>query len=440
MDDFDFLDNDEFIDDDSLDTNDDFDNESEDEEDSWYSTSELTLVGFDELKDEDKDFVCNDLENEAHLYIRYDSEKQRIEFLRQSNVVGYAPDNVTEPLRKANEDEQVGAFIVKSIGHSGSNKGVVTVTLYIKDDDGFEMLPFYPLEGRNLSVIETEHWQGEKDWSKNWDLLPLTDELSYKFPELYESEENFEDLSVTVYANFLSFQTSFLNGHIKDRSDIYIFSTIEESEDAKKVLLKRIDSYLSHKGWDLPDGDNDEKDEVEDDTSLESPYLGEDKYYDPHFQLSYRNDDGRHITKTIKNSNFDLSIVGMKYRDYFEKLENIVKEGTELTIKHDPDNEYDSTALGFYLEDGTLVGYVPKKDKPFVELFLADGELGATVSYAEEGNVDCTILLSQTQIDEDVISKYDMKIRRIDKHRIDGVYQETSVPTDIDDMKDFLEM
>lgn len=438
MSDFDFIDDDEFIDEDSLDDNDDLDNDTDDE-DSWYSTSELTLVGFDELKDEDKDFVCDELENEAHLYIRYDSIKKRIEFLRQSNVVGYAPDEVTEPLRKANEDEQLGAVIVKSIGHTGSHKGAVTVTLYIKDKDGFEMLPFYPIEGRNLTVIETEFWKGEKDWSQNWDILPLTDELSYKFPELYENEVNFEELSITVYANFLSFQTGFLNGQIRSKSDIYIFSTIEEAEDAKKVLLKRIDSYLSHKGWSLSDDDSDET--VDDnDSHQEESYTDEDKYYDPHFLLSYKNEDGEYINKTIKNSNFDLSIVGMKYRDNFEELKNVVKEGTELIIKRDPENEYDSTALGFYLNDGTLVGYVPKKDKPFVELFFTDGELGATVSYAGEGNVDCIILLSQTQIDERVISKYDIKIRRSDKHRINGVYQESSTLTDIDDLKDFLEV
>lgn len=446
MSDYDFLDDDEYLDDDdslnedSSDTDIDLDDDSDDS--PWYSTSELSLVGFSELKDEDKDFVCDELEKDTHLYIRYDSIKNRIEFLRQSNVVGYAPDTITEPLRKANIDEQIGAFVVKSIGHTGTNKGVVKVTLYIKDDEGTDLLPYYPMKGRQLTIYETEYWKGEKDWSENWDILPLTDELSYKYPELYGSNKAFEDMSTLLYVNFLQFQKGYLNGTIRKKSDIEILTPSDSPENIdtyNKVLMKKIESYLSHKGWSLSDKECDDTEDDNDAPQKES-FLGEDKYYDPHFLLTYKNENGDYISKTIKNSNFDLSVVGMKYRDNFEELKNIVKEGAELIIKRDPENEYDSTALGFYLNDGTLVGYVPKKDKPFVELFFADGELGATISYAEEGNADCIILLSQTQIDERAISKYDIKIRRSDKHRINGVYQESSTPTDIDDLKDFLEM
>ena len=130
----------------------------------------------------------------------------------------------------------------------------------------------------------------------------------------------------------------------------------------------------------------------------------------------------------------NVSVVGMRHRENYQQLQNEIKEGTVLTIKHDIANEYDDTAIAFYTKNNELVGYVSRKNKPIVELFLKHGELPATVSFAEDGNVDTNIILQKDDVDLSVIDKYDMAITKINKVKGGSTYVELPEISNIDEL------
>lgn len=113
-----------------------------------YNIQTLKLVGFQNLDDDDKDFVIDELEKGSHLYIRYNFLNNTMEFYSQTRLVGLAPDAALPSIKRYKDDSVLAAVIVKAIGHTGSNHGCLTVDMYIESNDGFEELPAYPLSAR----------------------------------------------------------------------------------------------------------------------------------------------------------------------------------------------------------------------------------------------------------------------------------------------------
>ena len=196
---------------------------------------------------------------------------------------------------------------------------------------------------------------------------------------------------------------------------------------AKEVLRKRVESYMDCRGFEFEKSDE----------PKQAQAIA--KEYQPHFTIRCVTPDGESVARTINHHNMNMFVVGLKYRENYEDLLHDIRKGTKLIIKHDSTNDYDDTALGFYLEDDRIIGYVPKNYKPLVELFLKNSLLTSEVTFVEDTDVDVEIPLHKKDIDASILEKYNVTIRKVTKEKYkNGVYQEISLICTLDELSNNL--
>ena len=163
-----------------------------------------------------------------------------------------------------------------------------------------------------------------------------------------------------------------------------------KSECAKKVLVKRMESYLENKGLHFADKELFTDLGVVSDTKDEESEPAIAKRYDDTYQISYIDDQGKRQDKTIKNANFFSFIAGIKYRENWEELVARLTDGMKLRLKTDPENEFDPSAIAVYNGNEHL-GYIPKKDIPAVRWCMDGEELDVEIEYVDEDYVSLVI-------------------------------------------------
>ena len=201
----------------------------------------------------------------------------------------------------------------------------------------------------------------------------------------FEELISFESDEISSYLDGNMGAAGFANIHTDDMSDIVI-----------QVLVVRAES---------------EDNEVSDDT--------EDTDCKVHYEMRYlvdvENVDYR--LKTIMDGKMTLNLVGIQYRDNHEDLLENLEVGTHVTLKHDPTNEYDANALAFYLSDGTMLGYLPKKDQPFARIFMKMGYIECEISNIDGTYIDTETTLSEDMVDYGEYNNGDVRISRTESHR-----------------------
>lgn len=93
--------------------------------------------------------------------------------------------------------------------------------------------------------------------------------------------------------------------HVSQKKGCDLYLNWVKSDSAKKVLMKRIESYLQHKEYHFAEKEmfsDEEEDTDTEDTFSNS--LSKAKQYDDIFVLSYVDGQGQLQEKTIKNANF----------------------------------------------------------------------------------------------------------------------------------------
>ena len=179
-DDDDEVDLDDYSDDDDNDL-DDYNDDSSDSSDKSYSIAKVHVLGFDQLDEADKDYIRDRLEEDTHVYLRYDFDnpnpKQALQVLRHSYILGYVVPSKAEIVHKYLRESKIGAIVVSKIKSKNFTISI-DLDVYYEDPRGEEFLPYYPLEGRQLDVIEVDLWTGQEDWGDDWLMNPFTDELS----------------------------------------------------------------------------------------------------------------------------------------------------------------------------------------------------------------------------------------------------------------------
>lgn len=201
----------------------------------------------------------------------------------------------------------------------------------------------------------------------------------------FEELISFESYEISSYLDGNMGAAGFANINTDDMSDIVI-----------QVLVVRAES---------------EDNEVSDDT--------EDTDCKVHYEMRYlvdvENVDYR--LKTIMDGKMTLNLVGIQYRDNHEDLLENLEVGTHVTLKHDPTNEYDANALAFYLSDGTMLGYLPKKDQPFARIFMKMGYIECEISNIDGTYIDTETTLSEDMVDYDEYNNGDVRISRTESRR-----------------------
>ena len=316
---------------------DDLDSSSCETSERYYSLAKVRVQGIEDLEDFDKEFVEEDLEEDMHVYLRneFDNPKDchALQVMHHNHIIGYIDKKKAEIVHSYLQNGDIGAIVVSKIS-SRDFKKIIELTIYYEDKNGDESLPYYPLENRQISVLETDLWTGQEDWSEDWYMNIFTDELLYKYNELYddtvdEEEKKDVDWQLSFWIN------RYLDGTCITRQGCKQYLDSLKTDCAKKVLMKRIESYLEHKEFHFADKElfSDEEDETE------SSYGEVVKQYEPTYELAYIDGQGRPQRKTIKNANMNSFVAGIKYRENYEEMLSKLEEGMELQIKPEPDNE-----------------------------------------------------------------------------------------------------
>lgn len=202
--------------------------------------------------------------------------------------------------------------------------------------------------------------------------IQLLDENN--FDELY----SFESKEIADYLGHRLGAAGFINFNCDDVTDIQAELFIIPAEYAKETSDDRATDVLVH---------------------YEMSYL-----VDP-LELDYRR-------KTIMDGKMNLNIVGIQYRDNYEELKSSIKEGETVILKPEPTNEYDKNALAFYLE-GNIIGYLPKKDQPFAHIFMAKGQIKASICRIDENWIDTEVDIKKDMIDVNAFKNNNVNLTKI---------------------------
>ena len=143
------------------DYSDDDDNDTLGSSDKSYSIAKVRVVGFDKLDEADKDYVRERLEEDTHVYLRYDfdapNKQQSLEVCRHSNILGYIEPNKVDIVLSYLHEGKIGAIVVSKIKSKDFTISI-DLQVYYEDPHGEEFLPYYPFEGRQLDVVEVDLW------------------------------------------------------------------------------------------------------------------------------------------------------------------------------------------------------------------------------------------------------------------------------------------
>lgn len=142
-------------------------------------------------------------------------------------------------------------------------------------------------------------------------------------------------------------------------------------------------------------------------------------------------------SKTVKNSNMVLSVVGTKYRDNYRDLMEHLYIGTSVEIRREVENQYDDDALGFYLSDGTIIGYVPKNEKTFAKAFLNNGIAKGSICVNAGDRIDVKVMLDSSMADYHYLLQNNVSLKLV-RWTNDDEYKEQSTIIPIEGLKDFL--
>ena len=373
---------------------DDLDSSSYETPERYYSLAKVRVQGIEDLEDFDKEFVEEDLEEDMHVYLRneFDNPKDchALQVMHHNHIIGYIDKKKAEIVHSYLRNGDIGAIVVSKIS-SRDFKKIIELTIYYEDKNGEESLPYYPLENRQISVLETDLWTGQEDWSADWYMNIFTDELLYKYNELYddtvdEEEKKDVDWQLSFWIN------RYLDGTCITRQGCKQYLDSLKTDCAKKVLMKRIESYLEHKEFHFADNELFSNDESEDTVSSEDATnpLNVVKQYDDTYEIAYCDSQGQNVHRTIKNSNMNSFIAGVKFRDNYEEMLAKLSKGMEVILKPELDNPYDPNAIAVYNAEDHL-GYIPKRDVPAIALNMEEGGIKAIVEYIEEDKVDLVV-------------------------------------------------
>ena len=222
-------------------------------------------------------------------------------------------------------------------------------------------------------------------------------------------------LDITTFEEIISFECKEVTDFLEGRMAAATLTNVEgcDTNDIRADILV------------TPEGKDEDSEDNEENGNPTHVYYEMSYLVDPE-EIDYRR-------KTIMDGTINFSVVGMQHRDNYEKLKEIIEEGTLVVLKPEPDNPYDPNALAFYLKDGTLIGYLPKKDQPFARIFLAKGFINGTISKIDDKWVDTEVLLAPEMVNKSALGDEKVFVSRITSY---GYMNERSKLVDITEIFD----
>lgn len=94
------------------------------------------------------------------------------------------------------------------------------------------------------------------------------------------------------------------------------------------------------------------------------------------FDLSYVPTRKNKPIGTYQNEKLMIDLAGVHYRtDVFSEL----KEGDQLIVRFDAENEHDKNAIGVYTKAGKLAGYIPRNQRKIIKTLRTNANITALV-------------------------------------------------------------
>lgn len=219
-----------------------------------YSIEEIWVNGFPYLSANEKDYIAQNVKVGDRVYFRneFDNpvDKNAILVLHEGVKIGYVQAHKAELILSLFRSGKIDFVKIASIDNGDGYNILINIDVYYQDKYGFESLPYYPLSGRPISVVQTDLWTNQEDYLEDWHLCLFTDQLCYKFKSLFNSEVyKKEEVSIGLY--FDMFISHYLDGTWTTKDSIDKVISFLESDCAKAALRKQIESYLENMDYTL---------------------------------------------------------------------------------------------------------------------------------------------------------------------------------------------
>lgn len=218
-----------------------------------YSIEDVWVKGFSHLTEKQKDYVRNDIKVGDRVFLRHEFDNavddNALLVLHEGNKIGYVQAHKAPIILQMLQQDLIGFIQISSIDDDDPDNIFVNIDVYYKDEDGYEDLPYYPLEGRQISVAQPSLWTNQKDYLEDWHLNLNTDQLCYKFKELYDADAIEEDVLIGVCFDMVI--KHYLDGTGITEDCIEKESFLLKSQTSKNVLRKQVESYMESMGFEF---------------------------------------------------------------------------------------------------------------------------------------------------------------------------------------------
>lgn len=231
----------------------DDDDENDLDDIDTYSIEDVWVKGFAHLTNRQKDYVRNDIKVGDRVFLRHEFDNpvdsNALLVLHEGIKIGYVQAHKAPVILQMLQLDIIGFIQISSIDDSDPDNVFVNIDVYYKDEDGYEDLPYYPLEGRQISIAQPDLWTNQKDYLEDWHLNLFTDQLCFKFKELYDADAIEEDALIGVCFDMVI--KHYLDGTGITDDCIEKEGSLLKSETSKKVLRKQVESYMESMGFEF---------------------------------------------------------------------------------------------------------------------------------------------------------------------------------------------
>ena len=112
-----------------------------------------------------------------------------------------------------------------------------------------------------------------------------------------------------------------------------------------------------------------------------------------HIAVFYDDEELGFQQKFIGKGIIVTTVTGMKYRPNYESTLEKLDIDVVVEAKPEPENPYDPNAIAIYYED-EIIGYVPKKDIPFIMPNVDDNGTECVIDTMDDGYVGIKLKVS----------------------------------------------
>lgn len=220
----------------------------EDEEVDSYSIEDVWVTGYVHLSDYEKQYIAENVNTGDRVYFRneFDNpvDKNALLVLHEGVKIGYVQAHKAEILLGLLRASKIGFIKISSIESLSNNNVGINLDVYYQDKSGLESLPYYPLAGRPISVVQTDLWTNQEDYLEDWHLCFNTDQLCYKFKDLFDKNEYSKNETIIgIYFDMII--SHYLDGRwITKRSVEDCISHLDDC--AKQAIRTQVESYMEY--------------------------------------------------------------------------------------------------------------------------------------------------------------------------------------------------